>query len=146
MPAFRDSRNLKKTAKVDTSPPADADNDMGNRDEAMPKPSLRDAYEAYDEYIVCEYEVEEHMEKYESDAISKSRGFMTTLCSDGRGPMRTSSVKNIFKEVPNFKPSAESRGSRNTRDSPSSKAVESERTKSRNALSATIIINHLRHH
>lgn len=59
----------------------------------------RDEYEAYDEYVVCEYQVEEQVEEYESDSMSRSRGFMTTLLQEGRGPARSSSLRDIHREV-----------------------------------------------
>lgn len=57
--------------------------------------SLRDEYEAYDEYIVCEYQVEEHVEEFESDSISRSRGFMTTVMQEGGPPPRSSSLRDL---------------------------------------------------
>lgn len=59
--------------------------------------SLRDEYEAYDEYIVCEYQVEEHVEEFESDSISRSRGFMTTVLQEGGPPPRSSSLRDIHQ-------------------------------------------------
>lgn len=56
--------------------------------------TLRDEYEAYDEYIVCEYQVEEQVEEYESDSLSKSRDFMRTPMPDGP-PVRSSSLRNM---------------------------------------------------
>lgn len=63
---------------LDVSPFADAENGLGHPEDALTRSSLRDEYEAYDEYIVCEYEVEEYVEEYESDAFSKSKVFVTT--------------------------------------------------------------------
>lgn len=136
MPLNRQTRNFSKPAAVDSSPFVDADNDIEVPDDAIAKSELRDEYEAYDEYIVCEYEVEEHVEEYESDAISKSRGFMTTLFSDGRAPMRPSSVKNMYKEGNNLRQDGGASGARNPRDVRALKPAEAERTKSGNVLAA----------
>lgn len=93
----KDRHNYAKQMTLDTSPFLDADNDMEAPEEAMTKSSFRDEYEAYDEYIVCEYEVEEHVEEYDSDTMSRSRGFIRAH-TGSRTPIRTASAKNAFKE------------------------------------------------
>lgn len=76
-------------ANSDTERPTDM---LGSQNALAP---LRDEYEAYDEYIVCEYQVEEHVEEFESDSISRSRGFMTTVMQEGGAPPRSSSLRDI---------------------------------------------------
>lgn len=69
---------------IDVSPFADANNDLNDPQDGFMKPSLRDEYEAYDEYIVCEYELEEYVEEYESDGFSKSKSlFASDVIEEG---------------------------------------------------------------
>lgn len=95
---YRQMRHVTKPVVLDVSPFADADNDMEGPGEAMTKTSLRDEYEAYDEYIVCEYEVEEQVDEYDSDALSRSRGFMTTVYTESAAPVRTASARSMLKD------------------------------------------------
>lgn len=72
---------------VDISPFADANHGMEKRAEEQSskkktKMKLRDEYEAYDEYIVCEFEVEEYVEEYDSDTLSRSRVFVSGLIDE----------------------------------------------------------------
>lgn len=70
---------------IDVSPFADADHNINTPGDQLTKPvaaSLQDEYEAYDEYIVCEFEVEEYVEEYDSDTTSRSRVFVTAVVDE----------------------------------------------------------------
>ena len=96
--------NLSRTGTVDISPFADADHEYRVPENLRTKSSLRDEYEAYDEYIVCEYEVEEYVEEYESDTFSKSKVFVTAVVDDSSqdGSMYTASEGRTPNEVHHF--------------------------------------------
>lgn len=102
-----ESRNMQRTNVIDVSPFADADLDLGagETEEGGIKSSLRDEYEAFDEYIVCEYEVEEYMEEYESDTLPGSKVFVTTVVDDsshGESMATSGSRANDGREMTQF--------------------------------------------
>lgn len=69
---------------VDISPFADANHGLekGMEEYTMGRGKLRDEYEAYDEYIVCEFEVEEYVEEYDSDTPPRFKVFGTGVVNE----------------------------------------------------------------
>lgn len=70
---------------VDISPFADANHGLEKEMEVYTtrRGKLTDEYEAYDEYIVCEFEVEEYVEEYDSDTLSRSNVFVSGVVDEG---------------------------------------------------------------
>eukprot|EP00177_Eucheuma_denticulatum_P000250 GFKZ01000428.1.p1 GENE.GFKZ01000428.1~~GFKZ01000428.1.p1 ORF type:complete len:960 (-),score=202.78 GFKZ01000428.1:110-2989(-) len=87
---------------VDISPFADANHGMDKdvrKETGTGKGKLKDEYEAYDEYIVCEFEVEEYVEEYDSDTLSRSRVYVSGVVDEGSHDESTGKIARAIDVV-----------------------------------------------